>query len=847
MKTTERNRQAVTARRLLLIGLWLRLSVAGWAVARSSGSLLHISLTQEPLYRALKIVERHFQTTLLFVYDEVQPYRVTCQLEAADAEEAVGQLLEGKPFYFKSGRDFISISRYEDRIHEASIMGRVLDADHMPLPCASVEIYGDESDRRVAAAVADESGYFRIGNRSLPSVVLKVSCLGCRPYVVSMQNVVADVDLGHIQLKDTVWALNNVYIHGEPLLYKPDRLIITPTPEERAGTLNSMDLLGNLVLPGGGRLIGSAGQPERQTAQMDIRINGRKASYYELRALCSTDVVYVEYLYGTGGGGENRMSAINLVTKRHTNLGGGAEILGALPWADNRLALYGRQAGDAFDWQAAYRWHQVQRHRIRNEEEWTGTEPEPYGEQALTERGHRAREEHRLEGGVRWHGTERNEWDLHINAGLERDPGSGVSRQLWRDGADFRGIDRRECAGRAWDARLTAVYGRRFREKDRLDLQVSGWLTGADEKENYENYRCRLPAFRYALHRREQQWDGTFGADYERTGRYGTWRVGSAHSRRYAVLRQTYGPDTRDELRTAAYRLSAGYEYTGKHWQGRLEQTLHWLDLNAGHGRHTDWVWAPGGAVYYRPVEEVALHYGLTVVPLMPDVARTALCYRPLDARHGSMGDARLRPSADWKQQVGIEVNKQEYSLSLGVDYRYVRRPMASVTRLAEAAGEWVYRMENGRAATDFYPFAAVTFRPGIPWLQVAARYAWHRMDYRSRSCRRSLYDSRWTAELSGRMSDWSYGLIWGNAERTLLGDMEIRRAATQKLYVTRRLGDWRLGLEWLYPFGWEDEEYSEWRSGCGEQVRRVEAVLDTRNQVNLTLSWTWGSGGKSK
>lgn len=850
MQRTKGKMRIRVIRTLLWISGLLGLAHPAEAGQPVTNAALCIDFADEPLYQALKTVERHFRNTVLFVYDEVQPYRVTAHLEARTAEEAVTTLLHDKPFFFKSGRDFISISRYGNAPSEVCVVGRVVDAANDPLPYAGIEIYDEAKARRTTAAMADKDGHFSIGTSALSSFTLKVSYVGYQPYTVHLENVVCDVQLGHVQLRDTVMALNSLSVLGESVLHKSDRILIFPTQEQREGTQSSADLLARLVLPGGNLLSAGTQTDGRRMTQMDIRINGRKASLYELRALRSEDVVYVEYLYGTGDSGVHGVSAINLVTKKETDLAAGVELAAGLPWAANRVAVYGRKTAETYAWNLAYTFRQHRQNGGRYDEESVSRAvpgQAPVYRQALTTRGRRSGERHELEAGGRWSVGENNEWLWQARAWWTHAPGSSVNRQLLCADEPLAGTDGIRRSGQGGEPSLELAYVRRLRDDAHLRLCVDGQARFGKEHYRYEASLPGASHFACAYRLEERLWSGKAEVGYEKVWGAHTLRFQGSHRQRFASLDNTGAEMERALLRTAVLRFSLDYAWKGRRWQTGCKGNLYRMYVGTGmRGRTFDWL-APEGHVHYRPGKHIFLYYTLGAVPVLPEVRQTAAFGLPADAWHTFMGRADLRPAVEWNQAVGMEAEKGAFSLCMAMNHRTVRHPLASVTLPASDGTGWCYRMENGTASTDWFPSVSLAGRLGESGLQWAVRYAWHRLDYRSATCRSRLGYSRWEAELSGQTGTWDYGIRWGNGERLLLGDAEYRLPDTNKLYVNWRVKRLRLGIDWQHPFCCEGEERQELRSGGGEQLRITDSKRALRNQINLTLSWTLGRGAEHK
>lgn len=204
------------------------------------------------------------------------------------------------------------------------IKGRIIDTKNKK-PVESVTTVLMKTDStHITGCHTDMSGVFSIGGQfQKQDYLLKASFLGYRTTYIKISNLSSNIDLGDIELEEDSQSLNEVTVTGNRIINKVDRQIILPDSMQIKSSVNAFDLLKNLSLA---RI---NIDPVNQIIKMgrddvQLRINGVRATPQEVSTLRSQDILRVEYFEDAGVrfGNENVAAVINLIVDRQKNYGG---------------------------------------------------------------------------------------------------------------------------------------------------------------------------------------------------------------------------------------------------------------------------------------------------------------------------------------------------------------------------------------------------------------------------------------------------------------------------------------------------------------------------------------------
>lgn len=218
--TKERCRRTAT----ILVSLLLIATMA----SAQAGKRFSVTFKNEKLANALKTISKKSGVNVAFAYEDVEKYDVTKTLQNVNANEAVKEVLDGKPLAFKVQNGRITVFRAElaktaDKMFMAD--GVVVDTDGQPLPGVSVK-----SADGTTLCLTDIEGKFHLMISKGQSAQLLFSYIGMKPQQVALSSK----DSGKIMrivMHEESGSLNEVVVTG----------IFRKAKESYTGALTSID------------------------------------------------------------------------------------------------------------------------------------------------------------------------------------------------------------------------------------------------------------------------------------------------------------------------------------------------------------------------------------------------------------------------------------------------------------------------------------------------------------------------------------------------------------------------------------------------------------------------------
>lgn len=181
----------------------------------------------------------------------------------------------------------------------------------------------------VSGSLSDEKGNFKFTNVTKGDYLLKLSYIGYETVLVAIRDVLKDIKMGEIKLFKKSTLLFEVTVQGNPIIQKIDRMIVYPTKDALKHSYDPYDVIGSMMIP---RLRANRVSKTLEAAgggEVQIRINGIKASQAELMAIPAREIIRIEVIDNPGMkyGDGNIGAVVDVVVKRRTtgglvNLGG---------------------------------------------------------------------------------------------------------------------------------------------------------------------------------------------------------------------------------------------------------------------------------------------------------------------------------------------------------------------------------------------------------------------------------------------------------------------------------------------------------------------------------------------
>lgn len=204
-----------------------------------------LKLTDEPLPKALRLIEQQGSKSIIFSVSETEKYKVSADIRDTTQAEAISHILWGKPFVAKERPECFVIQRKKDRDASLGIAGMVMDEKGEPISNCNVQVFTMDSVY-VNGATTDQEGCFSIPLKRDEEYHMQVSYIGYKTAYRQCQ--VGHV--GTIVMRNDAMRLNEVKVTGTRTELQPeenaDTLFAVATNRRRqvAEVIPSVNIIG---------------------------------------------------------------------------------------------------------------------------------------------------------------------------------------------------------------------------------------------------------------------------------------------------------------------------------------------------------------------------------------------------------------------------------------------------------------------------------------------------------------------------------------------------------------------------------------------------------------------------
>ncbi len=296
--------------------------------AADKNGLVTLTLTDEPLPQALKMIERQGGKSILFTYKETERYRVTMNIKGKTEAEAIAAVLRGKPFSYIERSGYFVVQYSRKSTAGDGVRGRVTDTEGRPMGFANVIMLRGRDSSYVAGCVTEADGTFAFPSMPSAPCLLKVSFVGCKTTFAPCRSV------NDIRLESDTRLLKGVTVTNDrPIIeHRGGTLVANVAGTPLALTGSADELLSNLPM-----VTGEEGSYEvigRGAAE--VYINSRKVrDATELKQLQADEVLSAGIIMNPGARYSSETGAvIRLKTKRKS--GQGLSGQAAVNWSQGR-------------------------------------------------------------------------------------------------------------------------------------------------------------------------------------------------------------------------------------------------------------------------------------------------------------------------------------------------------------------------------------------------------------------------------------------------------------------------------------------------------------------------------
>ena len=274
-----------------------------------------------PLSDALKYIqEQATDYSITFIYDELEDFRVTTDIQNKSIPDAILQIVGFYPVrVVKSGKHEI----YVECTHKTDrhLTGTIIDEQGQPVPYANVYLLHPSDSTVIGGGVSNEAGVFVIPYE-LPTVIARISYVGYK----TVYRHCKGSDLGTIRMQPDNYTLNGVIVQGErPKVQLQGNSLVMNVEGmvmERMGTAEDvLSRVPTISKKGDVFEILGKGVPL-------IYLNNRKLTdLQELRNIQSDNIKNVEVIQNPGARYDASVNAVIIIrTKRTAGEGLGVEL-----------------------------------------------------------------------------------------------------------------------------------------------------------------------------------------------------------------------------------------------------------------------------------------------------------------------------------------------------------------------------------------------------------------------------------------------------------------------------------------------------------------------------------------
>ena len=274
-----------------------------------------------PLSDALKYIqEQATDYSITFIYDELEDFRVTTDIQNKSIPDAILQIVGFYPVrVVKSGKHEI----YVECTHKTDrhLTGTVIDENRQPVPYANVYLLHPSDSTVIGGGVSNEAGVFVIPYE-LPKVLVRISYVGYK----TVYRLCSNEQVGTIQMKPETMTIKGVVVNGErpKVQLQGNSLVmnVEGTVMERMGTAEDvLSRVPTISKKGDVFEILGKGVPL-------IYLNNRKLTdLQELKNIQSDNIKNVEVIQNPGARYDASVNAVIIIrTKRMAGEGLGVEL-----------------------------------------------------------------------------------------------------------------------------------------------------------------------------------------------------------------------------------------------------------------------------------------------------------------------------------------------------------------------------------------------------------------------------------------------------------------------------------------------------------------------------------------
>lgn len=556
------------------------------------------------------------------------------------------------------------------------VKGRIIDVNtKKPVEFVTMVLLKTDSTY-ITGCQTDTLGLFAMaGQFQKQDYLLKASFLGYRTAFIKISNLSSHLDLGDIEMIEESKALGEVTVTANRIINKVDRQIILPDSMQIKSSVNAFDLLSNMSLA---RL---NIDPVNQTIkvgneEVQLRINGVRATVQEVAALRSKDILRVEYFEDPGVrfGNENVGAVVNLIVDRQKNYGGYVSVDGRnspyVGFGDDNITFKMNNKASEFGLNYYINYRSYDK-RWTEQSELLNFPANPVSRE---QRGIEAPMEyqyHRFNLTYNLTSVDKYVFNVALKNQLYNYDNTTDFNNFYSDKVTPAYSSARRN-GFEYTPVLDIYYKQELKNKQSLAVNIVGTYINSDSESNYLESEESVPQTEIYNKVDGNKYSVIGEAVYEKQFKNLTFSAGAKHTQGFADNTYRGNTDTKTEMKNSD-------SYAFAQIQGKIAKKLGYT-LGLGGSR----IWFKEGendAAFYtiRPSvqlnypfnDNLSVKYSFVVSNRTPSLGQLSSVEQQVDAYQLSRGNPDLKLTNTYNNKLIFNVNKGIFDISTTLGYMY--------------------------------------------------------------------------------------------------------------------------------------------------------------------------------
>lgn len=540
-----------------------------------------------------------------------------------------------------------------------------------------------QGDQQVSGTVTDAHGKFSLETET-GEFVLECSYIGYEPIGMSL-TVSGNTHLGTIEMNEASTELSEVVVEGDAVIQKVDRQILLPNKEQLGASSDGMSLLQNLQIP---RIVVNPVENSVKTLanqEVQLRINGIKASNSEVMAINPKDVIRIEYHDQPGVRYNGAAAVINYIVK-HRDTGGNLMLNASngvtMPgWGEYHLSGKVNFGKSSFSLMTHYSPRDIY---------WTRTNAETYNFSTGTIENREVGEPTRFKGNpvnlglsYNWTNGEKNMLQIALRDNMLFMPQSETNRDSYLyQGTDSFAIHDHEST-QSISPSLDIYYEHNLPDDNHLYFDVVGTYINSSNDRRFEqlplgetvadttDVTSRVRGNKYSL-----IGEAIYEKDWENIG----LTVGVRHNQQWVENTYLGSAD-------ATVNMTTAETYAFAEVQQRVKQFSYAVGIGAMHTyieqggqKSSNWIVRPQLTLSYDFGKGVFWKYKGYVSGYQPSLSAMSDVAQQIDKYQIRQGNPNLKPVMFVANEMQLSWQSKYVNLNIWANYSYDHKPIMEET-----------------------------------------------------------------------------------------------------------------------------------------------------------------------